>query len=158
MDIFGIGLPELLFIGVLALIVFGPEKLPELMGQFGRIVREIRRATSDVQTEFQRAINLELAEQSKPASSGTIDAPATARSGSSAPAPRSGGPGDAASATPAGPDVDSDGAPAASPGYEWHFESARDTGNNGQSPPPESSGTASARPRGSEYTDLEPPY
>ncbi len=158
MDFFGIGLPELLFIGVLALIVFGPEKLPELMGQFGRLVREVRRATSDVQTEFQRAINLELEEQSRSASLGEVPAPSTARTSSSTPAPTSGVAGDATVAAPAGPDADSGGTPSPSPGYEWHFDGSGDSGTNGKVHPPQSSGTASAHPRTSEYTDLEPPY
>ena len=39
---FDIGLQELLVIGVLALLVFGPSKLPELGRMFGRGVREAR--------------------------------------------------------------------------------------------------------------------
>ena len=44
---FDIGLQELLVIGVLALLVFGPSKLPELGRMFGRAMREFRRASDE---------------------------------------------------------------------------------------------------------------
>jgi TatA/E family protein of Tat protein translocase len=40
-------LPELLIIMVVALIVFGPEKLPEVAGTVGRTVRDLRQAFDD---------------------------------------------------------------------------------------------------------------
>ena len=42
MNILGIGPMELLLIVVLALIVLGPEKLPEVMAQVGRALNEFR--------------------------------------------------------------------------------------------------------------------
>ncbi len=53
---------ELLLIIVLALIVFGPAKLPEIMGQIGKAVNDFRRATSDLSEEFNKTIQAELAE------------------------------------------------------------------------------------------------
>ena len=53
---FGIGLPELIVILALALIVFGPEKLPEIAAQLGRTMRDFRRMTEDVTGEFSRAL------------------------------------------------------------------------------------------------------
>lgn len=54
---FDIGLQEMLVIGVLALLVFGPSKLPELGRMFGRAMREFRRASdefrSTVETNLQ---------------------------------------------------------------------------------------------------------
>lgn len=52
MDFFGIGLPELILVMVLALIVFGPERLPELAAQLGRLVREARRYAGQVTSQL----------------------------------------------------------------------------------------------------------
>lgn len=62
MNFLGMGPMELLVIVVLALIVFGPAKLPEIMGQVGRAIRDFRRATSEISDEFNRTIQAELAE------------------------------------------------------------------------------------------------
>jgi TatA/E family protein of Tat protein translocase len=54
---FDIGFQEMLIIGVIALLVFGPSKLPELGRMFGRAMREFRRASdefrSTVETNLQ---------------------------------------------------------------------------------------------------------
>ena len=52
-----LGVPELLFILVLALLVFGPRRLPEVGRTIGKAVGEFRRAT----TELKRSINTEIA-------------------------------------------------------------------------------------------------
>ena len=52
-----IGLPETLFILVLALLIFGPRRLPELGRTVGKALGEFRRAT----TELKRSINTEIA-------------------------------------------------------------------------------------------------
>jgi sec-independent protein translocase protein TatB len=52
MDIFGIGpLNLLLILGVL-LIVFGPDRLPEMAAKAGRLIRELRSYAQDVTGEF----------------------------------------------------------------------------------------------------------
>ncbi|MGH9379146.1 MAG: Sec-independent protein translocase subunit TatA/TatB [Thermoanaerobaculia bacterium] len=51
-----LGAPELIFILVLALIIFGPRRLPEIGRTIGRAMRELRRATND----FRRAVDTEL--------------------------------------------------------------------------------------------------
>jgi sec-independent protein translocase protein TatB len=52
MDFFGIGpLNLLLILGVL-LIVFGPDRLPEMAARAGKLVRELRSYASDVTSEF----------------------------------------------------------------------------------------------------------
>jgi Tat protein translocase TatB subunit len=56
MEIFGMGPLELGLIMALALIVFGPDRLPEIARQVGRTLGEVRRISSDVTNEFQRSI------------------------------------------------------------------------------------------------------
>jgi sec-independent protein translocase protein TatA len=55
---FGIGGPELVFIFILALLIFGPKKLPQIGRTIGKGMAEFRRAS----TELQRAVNSELDE------------------------------------------------------------------------------------------------
>ncbi len=45
---FGIGMPEMLVLLAVALIVFGPKKLPDLAKSLGRALGEFKRATSDL--------------------------------------------------------------------------------------------------------------
>jgi TatA/E family protein of Tat protein translocase len=51
---FDIGLPELLVIIAIALIVFGPNKLPELAKAFGKAMREFKKATEEVKESFEK--------------------------------------------------------------------------------------------------------
>lgn len=50
---FGIGLPELFIILIIALVVLGPEKLPDLARAIGRGIGEFRKATSEIKESFQ---------------------------------------------------------------------------------------------------------
>ena len=50
---FGIGMPELLLLLAVALIVFGPKKLPELAKSLGRALGEFKRATSDLKQSIE---------------------------------------------------------------------------------------------------------
>ena len=63
MNFLGMGPMELMVILVLALIVFGPGKLPEIAGQVGRVVRDFRRMTGDLSSEFNRTLSLEVEER-----------------------------------------------------------------------------------------------
>ncbi len=56
MNIFGIGLPEMGIIAVVALLIFGPEKLPEVMGQAGKLLKDFRGMTSNLTGEFEKTI------------------------------------------------------------------------------------------------------
>lgn len=51
-----LGMPEMLFIFLLALIVFGPKKLPELARQLGKIMAEFKRATNDFKYQIENEI------------------------------------------------------------------------------------------------------
>ena len=58
--VFGsLGMPELIVIFVIALIVFGPRKLPELGRSLGRGIAEFKKATSELQTTLEDEINRE---------------------------------------------------------------------------------------------------
>ncbi|MEZ4561633.1 MAG: Sec-independent protein translocase protein TatB [Thermomicrobiales bacterium] len=50
---FGIGYQEMFVVLVVAMVIFGPSRLPELAGQVGRWVRDFRRMSSDLTGEFQ---------------------------------------------------------------------------------------------------------
>ncbi len=93
---FGIGMPELMVIMVVALIFLGPKRLPEVARALGKGLAEFRRATSDITDELhkaQRTIEAEArgaeaahreaarkaaAEQAAAQPAAVTDAPATA--------------------------------------------------------------------------------
>ena len=50
---FGIGLPELILIMAVALIVVGPEKLPELAKALGRGIVELKKAAASLKESFE---------------------------------------------------------------------------------------------------------
>ena len=54
----GIGLPEVLVILVLALLVPGPQRLPEVARMLGRIYGQIRRASEEFQNTIRQDIML----------------------------------------------------------------------------------------------------
>lgn len=51
-----LGMSEMLFIFLLALIVFGPKKLPELARQLGKIMADFKRATNDFKYQIENEI------------------------------------------------------------------------------------------------------
>jgi len=54
-----LGTPELLLIAVIALFVFGPRKLPELMRSLGKSVAEFKRASNELKNTLDEEIRLE---------------------------------------------------------------------------------------------------
>ena len=61
-----LGLPEMIFIFLLALIIFGPKKLPEIGRQIGKAMGEFKRASNEFKSQIEGEIrNLELEEAVK---------------------------------------------------------------------------------------------
>ena len=54
-----IGMPELIIIMVIALIIFGPRKLPELGKSLGRSLNEFKKASTDLQNTLEQEIKIE---------------------------------------------------------------------------------------------------
>lgn len=54
-----LGFPELFLIFVVALLVFGPRKLPEVGRSIGRALGEFRRATNDLKHTLEEEVNIE---------------------------------------------------------------------------------------------------
>jgi len=79
---FGIGMPELVVILVVALVVLGPKRLPEVARTLGKALAEFRRQTADVMDEFQIQAMLEDEPQRRstkpapPATPGSVPPPA----------------------------------------------------------------------------------
>lgn len=59
MEIFGIGPLEMLVIGLVAMLVFGPKKLPELGKTLGQATRSFKVAAQEFQNEIHREMNTE---------------------------------------------------------------------------------------------------
>jgi sec-independent protein translocase protein TatA len=53
---FGLGLPELIVIFVIALVVFGPKKLPDLGRALGKGIAEFKRATEEVKETIETEV------------------------------------------------------------------------------------------------------
>lgn len=61
-----IGTSELLMIGLVALIIFGPRKLPEMMRTIGKTMAEFRRSTDDFKKTWQNEVDFEKDEFQTP--------------------------------------------------------------------------------------------
>ena len=69
MNIFGVGLPEMAVIGAVALLVFGPKRLPELGRTLGQTLKGFQSASK----EFEREINKAMADTEQPESDNEKD-------------------------------------------------------------------------------------
>jgi sec-independent protein translocase protein TatA len=84
-----IGMPELIIIFVVALVIFGPKKLPELGRSLGRSLNEFKRASNELKHTLEEEVRIEEQREQrttaeKPAETGAPaqpDAPAIAPNG-----------------------------------------------------------------------------
>jgi TatA/E family protein of Tat protein translocase len=70
MGAMNLGLPEMIFIFLLALIIFGPRKLPEIGRQIGKAMGEFKKASNEFKSQIEgemRNLELEEALQREPA-------------------------------------------------------------------------------------------
>jgi len=59
---FGVGLPEMAVIMLVAILVFGPDKLPDYARQAGRMVRQLRRFAQSAQQDLRDELGPEFAD------------------------------------------------------------------------------------------------
>ena len=62
MDFFGIGPFEILLILIIGLLIFGPDKLPQIGRDLGRTIRSFKKATTDLSAEVSREMEKEKKE------------------------------------------------------------------------------------------------
>lgn len=76
---FGLGMQELVIILVIALIIFGPRKLPELGRSLGKSIGEFKRASSELRNTIEDEIRVEETKPTvTPAPPAATSAPADA--------------------------------------------------------------------------------
>jgi sec-independent protein translocase protein TatB len=56
---FGLGLSEIIFLGILALIVIGPKELPEVARTIGRFLNELKRSTNVLSDELKQQVRID---------------------------------------------------------------------------------------------------
>jgi sec-independent protein translocase protein TatA len=65
-----VGFDEIILIAIVALLLFGPDKLPEYIREAGRLYGEFKKAQRDLESEFNKATTASLAAPKAP--SGTV--------------------------------------------------------------------------------------
>lgn len=61
-----LGFGEILLIAVVALVIFGPSKLPEMGRTVGNAIREFKKATQSITEEVTKAATEEISEKKEP--------------------------------------------------------------------------------------------
>ncbi len=74
-----LGMPELIVIFVIALIIFGPRKLPELGKSLGKSLAEFKRASNELKSTLEEEIRMEEQRTTTPAPRPPADAPIRTR-------------------------------------------------------------------------------
>lgn len=88
----GLGYPELIVIGLVALVVIGPRRLPELLRQAGKISAQVRRAANEFRRELEMAAEDEAPAAGAKNVPGSPAHPGAPGSSAEAAPPRAGGP------------------------------------------------------------------
>jgi len=73
-----IGMPELIIIFVIALIIFGPKKLPELGRSLGRSLNEFKRASNELKNTLEEEVRIEEQREKTAAAEKVVTPPVTA--------------------------------------------------------------------------------
>ena len=77
-----LGMPELIVIFVIALIIFGPRKLPELGKSLGKSIAEFKRASNELKSTLEEEIRIEEQKQKQEETTKAVQASAKDAAGS----------------------------------------------------------------------------
>ncbi|WP_174590352.1 Sec-independent protein translocase subunit TatA/TatB [Methanocella conradii] len=61
-----VGFDEIIFIAIVALLLFGPDKLPEYIRELGRLYAEVKKAQRDLEAELNKAVQEPVKAQKPP--------------------------------------------------------------------------------------------